>query len=267
MSIAAFEKNEKMLSDIEKGVHNGEFLVYLQPQVNVVNGRIDSFEALIRWNHPERGILNPDSFLPTVRGLSLIREMDFMVFEKACLFLKKRMDEQKELFRISCNFVREHFLKEEFPDLLMGICQKVGIPSKYLSVEITEGSAFEEEGQVQKTICKLNAYGFFVYLDDYGANESTFSDLMIRNISHVKLDKKIVDHMEESHVQVVVHGLCEIAHRLSYSVVCEGVETEEQLKIARECGVDIIQGFYYYKPMNVEQAERLYDMQKKIADI
>lgn len=251
------------LLDIEKGVENDEFLVYLQPQINVTNGNIDSFEALIRWNHPERGILNPDSFLPMAKEYSLISEIDYIVFEKACCFLKSRMEDQKELFRISCNFVREHFVKEDFPDILIEICRRTGVPAKYLSVEITEGSAFKEEQKVQAAVSRLKAYGFHVYLDDYGADASTFSDLMIHSISHVKLDKKITDSIERRNVQVVVQGLCEIAHRLSYTVVCEGVETERQLELVKKCGVDIIQGFYYYKPMNLEQAGMLYDEQSR----
>ncbi|MDO5337989.1 MAG: EAL domain-containing protein [Eubacteriales bacterium] len=260
------KKIRKLEPEAKKLLIEGELLVYLQPQINIETSCIEGFEALIRWKHPEKGILRPEHFLETAKELHLINFMDFMVFEKVCLFLKKRMDEHKELFHISCNFVREHFEREEFPAQLLKICEKTGVPAEYLAIEIVEGHAFEEEAAVQRTVTKLKECGFFVYLDDYGAKNSAFRDLMIHSISHVKLDKSIADNIEQEHVQVLTQGLCRIAHRLSYSVVCEGVETKQQLGLVRKCGVDIVQGFYYYKPMDMKAAELLYDKQKKRKD-
>lgn len=257
------EKTKELEVGAEGVLKEGEFLVYLQPQVNIENGCIEGFEALIRWKHPQKGILKPGCFLEEVKELHLMDSLDFMVFEKVCCFLKKRMDEHKELFHISCNFEREHFEREDFPEKVLEICERTGVPTRYLAIEIVEGHAFEKESAVQHTVTKLKEYGFFVYLDDYGAKTSNFGDLMIHSISHVKLDKNIVDNIDQGHVQILTQGLCKIAHRLSYSVVCEGVETKQQLKLIRECGVDIVQGFYYYKPMDMEQAEFLYDEQKR----
>lgn len=245
----------------ESFFENGEFLVHLQPQVNIETGHIEGFEALIRWKHPEKGILQPGNFLEEAKHLHLMDSLDFMVFEKVCCFLKKRMNEHKKMFHISCNFVREHFEREYFPEDLLEICRREGVPTQFLAVEIVEGHAFEKEAAVQKIVTRLKEYGFLVYLDDYGAKNSTFGDLMIHSISHVKVDKNIVDNIEQEHVQILLSGLCKIAHRLSYSVVCEGVETERQLGLVKNCGVDMVQGFYYYRPMPMDQAGILYDEQ------
>lgn len=239
---------------------NDEFQVFLQPQVNVENGKIEGFEALIRWEHPTRGMLLPQDFLPAVRALGMLERLDYFVFEKICIFQKKRMEEDKELFCISCNFVREHFLEYDFVCSLECIREKYEVPAWCVAVEITEGSAFTNEEIVQSNVVLLKELGYPVFLDDYGADQSTFGDLLFHSISHIKLDKKLVDHIQYKNVEVLVHGLCGIAHKLSYQVVCEGVETALQYEAAKKCGVDIIQGFYYYQPMHMRNAEQLYDL-------
>lgn len=248
--------------EIANAWKNDEFQVFLQPQVNVENGKIEGFEALIRWEHPTRGVLLPQDFLPAVRDLGMAERLDYFVFKKVCMFLKKRLEEEKELFCVSCNFIREHFVKNDFARSLEYIRQKYGIPAWCLAVEITEGAAFADEEAVQSNVVLLKELGFPVYLDDYGADQSTFGDLLFHSISHIKLDKKLVDHIQQENAEVLVHGLCSIAHQLSYQVVCEGVETALQCELAKKCGVDLIQGFYYYQPMHMVYAEELYDMKK-----
>lgn len=251
-----------MEQELKDAWENDEFQVFLQPQVNVENGKIEGFEALIRWDHPTRGVLAPQDFLPAMKILKMAEGLDYLVFEKVCMFLNKRLEEKKELFCISCNFVREHFVKRDFACSLEAVREKYAVPASYLAVEITEGSAFADEQMVQDNVVMLKEFGYHVYLDDYGADQSTFSDLLFHSISHIKLDKKLVDHIEQKNAEVLVQGLCKIAHRLSYQVVCEGVETGLQCELAKKCGVDIIQGFYYYQPMDISNAEHLYDAEK-----
>ena len=150
-------------------------------------------------------------------------------------------------------------MKFDFVTDIQKIREKYQVPARYLALEIMEGQAFAYEGIVQRNVEELNRLGYPVYLDDCGAEDSTISDLMFHSITHIKIDKKIIDQIDRENVQVLLHGLCSIAHRLSCKTVCEGVETREQLELAKRCGVDTIQGFYFYHPMNVANAEILFD--------
>lgn len=245
--------------DVLKAWKNNEFDIFLQPSINANDMSIEGFEALIRWNHPVHGVLEPNHFFPVLKSMNMFEQLDFFVFEKVCAFLGKRRRWGKPLFCISCNFSREHFEMNTFIQKLEVIREKYDIPSQYLAVEILEGSMFFNEPQVQKNVQELNCRGYQIYLDDCGADNSIVSDLMFHSITHLKIDKKMTRNIEQEHVQVVIQGLCNIAHKLSYRVVCEGVETQRQLELVRECGVDAVQGFYFYQPMDTICAEVLYD--------
>lgn len=253
-------KNCKFLDlDIVRALKHDEFEIYLQPQVHVESGKIVGFEALVRWRHPTMGILEPKQFLPRIALQKTKEQLDYYVFEKACALLHRRFCEGKELFCISCNFIREHFVKFDFVNIIQKIRIKYYIPSKYLSLEIVEGKAFFFDAIVQKNVEELKRLGYLVCLDDCGADNSTLSDLLFHSISHIKIDKKVTDKIKLENVQILVNGLCRIAHRLSCDTVCEGVETVEQMELVKYCGVDIIQGFYFYHPMETAKAESLYD--------
>lgn len=245
--------------DIYRALKYGEFDIYLQPQVHVQSRKIVAFEALVRWIHPVMGLLEPKQFLPMITLQKIKEEIDYYVFEKACALLHRRFSEGKKLFCISCNFIRGHFIKTDFIQTLQKIREKYGIPTKFLALEIVEGKAFTFESIVQKNVEELNRLGYHVCLDDCGAEDSTLSDLMFHNITHIKFDKKITNQINHENVQILVNGLCSIAQRLCCKTVCEGVETSEQLEIAKRCGVEVIQGFYFYHPMDIAKAEQLYD--------
>lgn len=254
-----FERNLTLEADMKKAWKRDEFEVYLQPQMRADDWKITGFEALIRWRHPTRGILMPQQFMDTARDLELIEQLDYMVFEKVCAFLHKRYEEGKTLFCISCNFDREHFQKSDFVGIVQKIRNRYHIPTKYLAIEMLEGSTFARERLVQKNVQELNELGYQVYLDDCGAINSNIGDLMFHSITHLKIDKNMIDNIERENVQILLQGLCSIAHRLIYTVVCEGVETPRQFELVKKCGVDVVQGFYFYEPMDISHAEILYD--------
>lgn len=245
--------------DISRALQYGEFEIYLQPQVNVSSKKIIGFEALLRWKHPHFGMLEPGQFLSVITYQKIKEEIDYYVFERVCALLYRRFCEGKKLFTVSCNFIREHFMKPDFVKKIQNIREKYGIPPQYLVLEIVEGKAFSFEGIVQRNVDELNRLGYPICLDDCGAGNSTMSDLLFRSITHIKIDKKVIDQIDHENVQILVNGLCSIANQLSCKTVCEGVETWEQLEIAKRCGVEVIQGFYFYHPMDIAKAEHLYD--------
>lgn len=253
------ERNLVLEADFKEAWRKDEFEIYLQPQLWADSWKISGFEALVRWKHPTRGMLVPNQFMDTVRHLELVEQLDYMVFEKVCAFLYKRYKEGRNLFCISCNFARVHFQNDNFVEIIQRIRNRYHIPTQYLAIEMLEGSTFSQEKIVQKNVQELSRLGYKVYLDDCGAINSNIGDLMIHSISHLKIDKNMIDNIEKENVQILLQGLCAIAHRLVYTVVCEGVETPEQLALVRKCGVDVVQGFYFYEPMDILHAEILYD--------
>lgn len=254
------KKYQKILElGISKALKYGEFEIYLQPQVYAASGEIIGFEALLRWKHPIFGILEPAQFMPVITFQKTKEEIDYYVFEKACALLHRRFCEGKKLFCISCNFIREHFMKPDFVHRLQEIRKKYYISPEYLVLEIVEGKAFPFGGIVQRNVDELNRLGYPICLDDCGADNSTLSDLLFHSITHIKIDKKVTAQIDHENVQILVNGLCSIAHKLSCKTVCEGVETLEQVEIVKRCGVEVIQGFYYYHPMNTTKAEHLFD--------
>lgn len=162
------------------------------------------------------------------------------------------------MFLVSCNFERKHFIKPNFVKHLQEICEQYGVSPKYLAIELLEGR-YSDMDAVQATVQELNKSGFKVYLDDCGAPDSAMGDLSFHSISHVKIGKELVDRIQQRHIQIFLKSFCNIAHKMSYTVVCEGVETQQQLEIVRNCNVDLVQGYYFFKPMDISCAQQLYD--------
>ena len=251
---------ESRISEFARAWKNDEFVIFLQPQIYSTNREIVGFESLVRWNHPTKGIVGPGMFMDIVEALEVSKEFDYMIFDKVCQILYKRMKEGKQMFTISCNFAREHFLQDDFVEVLDKIRRKYNISSRYLAIELLEGKKFEDESKAQDTINHLNRTGYKVYLDDCGADSFCMDDLLFGNISHVKIDKRIVDNIEHSEMQDMLESLCSLAHAFNRTIVCEGVETLRQMELVRRCGADIIQGYYYYKPMAAAKAIAIFDI-------
>lgn len=258
-----FKKNiedNPITGELEKAIYRDEFEIFLQPQVNGRTCRIEGFEALLRWRHPSLGILRPADFLAEVDRLQMLEMIDFIVFDKVCAFQYKRLLQKKEMCAISCNFSRKHFMKPDFVEMLELIRSRYQVPPYYLAVEILEGSAFTREYWVMDNVEKLNNLEYGICLDDCGGDNSTVADLIIEDITEIKIDKKLVDHIEQKNVQILLEGVSFIAKKMGYKVVCEGVETKRQYELVMKCGIYVMQGFYFYRPMNTEKAEKLYDV-------
>lgn len=260
MSTAVVQRDMSLTYDLKKAWIRNEFDILLQPQIEADSRRIAGFEALLRWRHPRKGIILPEDFLPVAEELDLTRRLDYLVFDKVCAFLHKRLEDHKELFCVSSNFARAHFFEKDFVLRLEKIRNKYQIPARYLAIEMLEGSSFADVDLVQEVVMELKARGYSVYLDDCGGADFNVGDLMLQNVTHIKIDKHVVDKINQENVQVLLRGLCAMIHRMSYKVICEGIETLEQLNLAKKLGVDMIQGYYFYKPMNLLRAEVLYDV-------
>lgn len=239
-----FSKNEVL-----RGLENDEFIIFLQPQVNAATEQIMGFEALARWQH-ENNLITPYFFSNLIEEIGKEIEFDYLIFEKTCQIVIEMKLYEKHI--ISCNFSRKQFVQSDFVDRLNKIRKQYKLPAKCFGIEILEGEEFSDPITVQKTISKLAKIGYKIHLDDCFSEAASKADLHLKDVTHIKIDKSLTDNINNIEVQKLLRAVCEAAQKDNKSVICEGVETSEQAELVKKCGVNMIQGYFYYKPMPVE---------------
>ncbi len=249
----------RRLSDImEPALQNGEFVPYFQPKVNIFSGDIVGAEALVRWLRPGESMLSPGSFIPFFESNGFIIEMDLYIYEQVCRSIRKWMDEDKPVHPVSSNFSRLHFKNKHFPDTLSHIADAYGVPHKYLEVEITENILMDQIEEVQNHLYRLKELGFLISIDDFGSGYSSLGILQQLSVDTIKLDGSLIGQsLQEKRRQIIVEGIITLAKGLGIQVICEGVETEEQTETLKVLGCTTAQGFYYARPLPLEEFEKM----------
>ena len=265
--VEAIEARENLLNMVAAGIKNNEFIAYYQPKLCSQTGEIKGVEALIRWQHPQRGVLRPGDFLPIVEtSKELMLQLENYLFSKIISEASLLIDHFNQCpgFRISINLSSYQFNRDFLVKELLGICQKHHVNTKYIEFELTESSMLEDLDCAIIISNQLQAAGFHVALDDFGTGYSSLAYLQNLPVNVVKLDytfvKKIPHDIRSGYV---VEHIILLAHRLGLSIVAEGVEQEEQLNYLKRLKVELIQGFYFYKPMPINDVITLskkYDM-------
>lgn len=250
------EKKDRLLSEIVHGIQQREFVPYYQPKVNYQTGRIQGVEALIRWNHPERGILSPAIFLPLVETYpEIMIDLENVIFESIMIEVKSLIDYFSDNygFRVSINLSPIQFSRDSLIIYLLEICKRFSIHPQYIEFELTESSMLADLESAIDVSNQLQAAGFSVALDDFGTGYSSLSYIQNLPVNVIKLDysfvKKIPKDVRSSYV---VEHIISLAHRLELEIVAEGVEYKEQLDYLGKLNVDYIQGFYFFKPMPIK---------------
>ncbi|MEG0563806.1 EAL domain-containing protein [Anaerorhabdus sp.] len=241
---------EKEIRDhVETGLINGEFQVYYQPKVDMSTKRIIGAEGLIRWNHSKLGFLNPGEFLPIIEQSGLITEIDFFVLEQACKLIRKWIDTGQEPIIISVNQSRTHFLKSNYIERLQNIIIKYNIPPNFIELEITE-TLFGQEAISNEIIKKIKNLGLLISIDDFGSGYSSLHLLHQISVDILKIDKGLLDESDkEEKVRNIIHRVVQIATDLDVEVICEGVETREQMEFLLGIDCKYAQGFLFSKPL------------------
>lgn len=256
------EKITKAEVDIEQEIitafKNREFAIYFQPFYELEKNSMTGCEALIRWEHPEKGLLRPNSFIHIFQKRNMLDELDFYVFETVCEILKRRIKQEKQLFIVSCNFSRNNFYNPDFADNLIRTAESHGIPAKWLAIEITEGISTQTDCNVANNIHKISKAGFQIVIDNFGSEYGSFPDLIRYSVNIVKIDSKLVNHLDSQEMTDIVGGLIMMMHQLGIKVICSGVEKKEQEDKLRELKCDIVQGYLFYRPMEVLEFENLF---------
>lgn len=260
---------EELLSEQEisgmmrEALETRQFLVYFQPQYNHSTGMLVGAEALVRWMHPEKGLIPPSNFIPIFEKNGFITQLDLYVFENVCAFLKNNLDLNMPVVPISTNLTRYDIFSKGFIESLEQTRKKYDVPSKFIRVEITESAALGNSQYINEAVKKLHSYGFIVEMDDFGSGYSSLNILKDIDFDVIKLDMKFLhseSNREDGRGGTILSSVVRMINWLNLPVIAEGVETPEQADFLRSIGCEYIQGYLYSKPLPREQYDEL--MQK-----
>ena len=247
---------QEIVGVMETALVQEQFVVYYQPQYNHSTGMLVGAEALVRWKHPERGLISPGVFIPIFENNGFINKIDFYVFSQVCKFLRKCADNGLHLVPVSINFSRYDVFQVDFVDRLEDIRKRHRVDAKYLRVEITESTAMGTGRHINEVIQKLHKCGYMVEMDDFGSGYSSLNVLKDIELDIIKLDMLFLEENAESNRGgTIVSSMIRMAKWLGIPVIAEGVETVKQADFLRSIGCDYIQGYLYSRPIPEEEYE------------
>ncbi len=250
---------EKLLKEsILHGFDKGEFKLYTQFIVDNKTKKIVSSESLARWKHPEKGLLLPGGFIGDIERLGFSAQLDLYMFERACIQLHKWNETELGHLSLSCNLTRITLSEESFADKVKEISDRYVFNHKRLILEITEDALEMNMDNAKYNVVACKKMGFRVALDDMGSGYTSLSNLCDYPIDIVKIDRDILLKAEGERGRKLLLGMIAIAHGLGIEVVCEGVETEEQVRFVESTDCDYIQGWYYSRALPVKDGEAFF---------
>lgn len=236
--------------EIRSAIENDEFILYFQPQLNLLTNRLEGVEALIRWQHPDEGFLTPNKFLDDVDALGLNSEFDSFVLDKACQTIANWYEVYKRRVAVAVNITAVEFQDPKLVSKIQNLLFKYDIPPNYLELEITENVVMTDIDTAMDTIVALQNMGIKVSIDDFGTGYSSLSYLRKLPIDKIKIDRSFVHEMASNDSDLtIVKSMIKLSHGLGKRVLAEGVETSEQLEVLRKLGCDAVQGYYISKPV------------------
>ncbi|MFD2706234.1 EAL domain-containing protein [Salibacterium lacus] len=236
-------------SDLQKAMKEGQFQLYYQPQVSVAEGEVKGYEALLRWEHPERGLVSPGDFIPLAEETGLIVPLGRWVLEEACRQMMVWRNEGSTVSRMSVNISAIQFQQPDFAQVVKHVLAQTELPPEYLELEITE-SIVQEPEQAVPIMKEIREMGVKISLDDFGTGYSSLSYLKDFPLNTLKIDKSFVDNMEHgSREKAIVDAIINMAHRLEFNVIAEGIENEAQLQLLSGEACEEYQGYYYSPPL------------------
>lgn len=246
------EVENKMYSALD----NEHFVPYYQAKIDVFTGKTVGAEALARWIDPEKGLVSPAEFIPYFEKSGFIVTLDVYMFEKVCEQVARWMEEGYEIVRVSCNFSRTHINNPELPAQLLEIANKHNVPPELLEIEITESVAMELDKGVMRFVKTLRKHGFKLAIDDFGTGFSSLAVLNQIEMDILKLDRSFfTESVSEDTGLTIIRSLVDLARDLDVDVVCEGIETEDQIETMKSVDCHVAQGFYYSRPAPAKEFE------------
>ena len=257
----SIHRKQRLLSDMKKALQVEGFTFYLQPKCNIATGKIIGMEALARWVHPQLGSISPAEFIPLMEQSGLVTWLDRFMWEGICKTLRDWRQKGHKVVPISVNVSRQDFEVIDVPACFKALTERYQVPPQLLRVEITETVFAENLNIIREGINRLHEYGFTVLMDDFGSGYSSLNMLKETNVDVLKMDMKFIKMNRDNASKgiQIIESVVEMAHRLNMRVVTEGVETREQAELLLSLNCVYVQGYYYYRPMPVAEAETLLD--------
>ena len=240
--------NRKFIEEnMQAAIMERQFMMYLQPKYSIEKNKIIGAEALVRWRHPERGMIYPNQFIPIIEENGFIRKVDYYIWQEACRFIKKCEETGFTSCPVSVNVSRIHLQDNECIQVLSDLIKEYDIPKSLLELEITETVSNQ---QVSQKAFELKEEGYTLLMDDFGSGYSSLNVLLETPFDVIKLDKKFMDNMIVSDKgKLLLEQVVSMANKLDLGLLAEGVETKEQVELLHNIGCDQVQGYYYAKPM------------------
>lgn len=256
--LRAAEKAMQFAVEFRGALDRGEFEPFYQPLYSVRGQLPVSAEALVRWRHPVHAVLAPDRFLHLFEDSGLIVKLDLYMFECNCRNIRAWLDAGLEVLPVYCNFSRLHFLNEGFAGQLSDIAARYQVPAGNLGIEITEDMMVEDTQTIIEQMHELRVLGFSVAMDDFGSGYSSFGMLQELPVDTIKLDRIFFRrNLKDFKNTSIICAIVSIAKALGMRVICEGIETEEQVAFLKAIGCDAAQGFYFARPMECRRFEQV----------
>ena len=252
-------EEKKMENDMEKALETGQFKIYLQPQVDLKTGMIVSAEALVRWIDPEKGVIPPFKFIPLFEKNGFICKLDYFVWEESVKTLAKWRDNSQIMVPISINLSRVDIQKKGMIEETVKLLENYHIHPKWVKAELTESVCLENDKLVMEKMELLKKHGLKVAIDDFGSGYSSLHMLKEMPIDILKIDKSFLEYEDEMQEkdEILIRDVVDLGKDLRMQIIVEGVETLEQSEFLEGIGCDIAQGYYYGKPMPIEEFEQL----------
>lgn len=243
--------------DMDAALSRHEFQLYLQPKYSTKTEKLAAAEALVRWNHPELGFISPGRFIPIFENNGFILRLDDFMLMEVAKQQAKWMAEGKQLVPISVNVSRAHFTRDDLAEHICEIVDRYKVPHKYIELELTESAFFDDKEVLLNTVKKLKSYGFAISMDDFGAGYSSLNSLKELPLDVIKLDAEFFRSVDDKNrARFIVAFTIALAKRLGMQIVAEGIETREQVDFLASQNCDLIQGFYFAKPLPIKEFEQ-----------
>nr|MBQ8253804.1 EAL domain-containing protein [Lachnospiraceae bacterium] len=249
----------KVEDDMENALANKEFKVYLQPKISAAEEKLAGAEALVRWIHPKDGFIPPNKFIPIFEKNGFILKLDDYMLEEVAKQQAEWISQGQEIVPISVNVSRAHFTREDLAEHICEIVDKYNVPHDVIELELTESAFFDDKKVLLNTVKKLRESGFPVSMDDFGAGYSSLNSLKELTIDVLKIDADFFRNVEEvERGMLIVSEVIDLAKKLNMKIVAEGIESRDQVDFLVQQECDLIQGYFFAKPMPVDEFVQKY---------
>lgn len=253
-------REESLCSRLDRAIRYNELVPYFQPKVNMQDGTIVGSEALVRWLHPREGLISPGEFIPLFEDNGCIDKVDFCIYEHVCRSLRHWLDKGLETPPVSCNFSGISFMQGDFVGRIVRTADRYGIPHELLQLELTETTLIGTPATLSARMTELNALGFSIAVDDFGSGYASLGQLQHVRPQVLKLDHSFIHYgLKTRQAHAVLSSVVALARSIGTDIVCEGVETRQQMQALTGIGCRIGQGYLYARPMPASDYEALLD--------